>query len=126
VIANATDLPFDDAQFDVGLLLTVLHHTPDPDRVLREAARVANRLIVIEDTFHSPGKRRLVELADSIANLEFRGHPHRNRTDAQWRRTLASLGLQIAAERTDRVFAFFEQRTYAVDTGYTQPHSQAP
>ena len=116
VIADASELPFDDARFDVGLLLTVLHHTHDPDRVLLEAARVANRLIVIEDTFHAPAKRRLVEIADSIANLEFRGHPHRNRPAPQWRLAFRSLGLHIAAERTDLVCAFFEQRTYALDT----------
>jgi SAM-dependent methyltransferase len=39
-------LPFDDSTFDFALLVDVLHHTDDPERVMAEAARVARRLII--------------------------------------------------------------------------------
>ncbi len=38
--ASATDLPFDDASFDVAYSFKVLAHVPEIDRALREMARV--------------------------------------------------------------------------------------
>ncbi|MFP4644071.1 MAG: class I SAM-dependent methyltransferase [Spirochaetales bacterium] len=115
VIYDGQTLPFADDRFDVALLLTVLHHTPDPDRVLAEASRIASRLIVIEDIASSALKMRLTWWADSVANLEFRGHPHTNRSDAAWRATFCRLGLRVREARSDRVFRFFSQMTYILD-----------
>jgi len=42
-------IPFDDASFDVVMFVDVLHHTQDPMILLREAARVAGKSIVIKD-----------------------------------------------------------------------------
>lgn len=39
-VADAEDLPFDDASFDVVYSWGVLHHTPDPEHAMREAVRV--------------------------------------------------------------------------------------
>jgi SAM-dependent methyltransferase len=41
--------PFPDGAFDVVMFIDVLHHTPDPMRLLREASRVARQGIVIKD-----------------------------------------------------------------------------
>ncbi len=37
VLADGAQMPFDDKAFDVVQLITMLHHTPDPDAVLKEA-----------------------------------------------------------------------------------------
>lgn len=42
-------LPFSDGAFDVGLLLFVLHHAPEPWTLLGEAKRVCRRIIAFED-----------------------------------------------------------------------------
>lgn len=114
VLYDGSRLPFPDDRFDVALLLTVLHHTPDPEQVLSEAMRVASQIVVIEDTASSALKMRLTWWADSIANLEFRGHPHTNRSDVEWRATFTRLGLRICEMRTDYVFHFFTQTTYVL------------
>ncbi len=44
--------PYDDRSFDVVTILDVLHHDRDPVGVLREAARVSRRLVVVKD--HKP------------------------------------------------------------------------
>src|SRR5210317_2264610 len=49
-----------DKSIDKGLLLTVLHHTSDPEAVLKEAARVCKHLIIIEDVFTSALNKRLL------------------------------------------------------------------
>ena len=42
-------IPADDGSFDVVMFVDVLHHTEDPMILLREAARVARRHIIIKD-----------------------------------------------------------------------------
>ncbi len=42
-------IPFGDASFDVVTFVDVLHHTDSPVVLLREAARVARRMILIKD-----------------------------------------------------------------------------
>lgn len=51
IIYDGKRLPFKDNSFDVVLLITVLHHTKNPEEILREAARVATRIIVMEDLY---------------------------------------------------------------------------
>ena len=116
LLYNGQRLPFADASFDVALVLTVLHHTPDPSAVLAEAARVARRVIVIEDVYTSAFHRRLTYWTDSLLNLEFRGHPHTNLPDPAWRRLFAAQGWRLTDTRTRRIAGIFVQQTYVLDT----------
>ena len=47
VQGDATELPFEDAQFDVVTLLEVLEHIPDTGRALQEVCRVARRAVLL-------------------------------------------------------------------------------
>ncbi|MCW5771194.1 MAG: class I SAM-dependent methyltransferase [Rhodospirillaceae bacterium] len=49
VLYDGKTLPFADGSFDVGLLLFVLHHAEDPERLLRDAMRVCRRIVAFED-----------------------------------------------------------------------------
>ena len=42
-------IPFDDGSVDIVSFVDVLHHTDDPLILLREAARVARRYVLIKD-----------------------------------------------------------------------------
>lgn len=95
ILFDGRRLPFPDDSFDVSLLLTTLHHADDPDALIREAMRVAPRLIIIEDVYRSALQRRLTLIADSLTNLSFAHHPHNNRDDDGWRATFSSLGLRL-------------------------------
>ena len=46
---DGVSLPFKDQEFDVVMFVDVLHHTADPMVLLREAARVARKAIIIKD-----------------------------------------------------------------------------
>jgi ubiquinone/menaquinone biosynthesis C-methylase UbiE len=41
--------PFGDDAFDSVLLADILHHEPEPARVVREAARVARKRVIVKD-----------------------------------------------------------------------------
>ena len=50
VLFDGITLPFDDKSFDLTVLNEVLHHTDDPEPVLKEAKRVGNAIFVVELT----------------------------------------------------------------------------
>jgi len=57
VKADAQDLPFKDKEFDVAILGEVLEHIEDPQLAIREAIRMANRVIItvpLEQEWHHP------------------------------------------------------------------------
>ena len=59
VLASAGKrLPFADESFDASLMITMLHHTTEPEKVIQEARRVTQKtLVVIEDLYrHAAGR----------------------------------------------------------------------
>ena len=42
-------IPYDDGSFDVVMFVDVLHHTDDPEILLREARRVARQAVILKD-----------------------------------------------------------------------------
>jgi hypothetical protein len=63
-------------------------------------------------------------LADSWVNWEWRGHPHSNRSDAQWRETFGRLGLRVASsdEHIHWLWPWrFRHATYVLERGTPLP-----
>ncbi len=114
VIYDGARLPFPDAAFDVALLITVLHHARAPETVLAEAARVADRLVIIEEIYSSRWRKYVTYAVDSLFNLEFFGHPRSNRTDAGWRASFARLGLALRDAEYSMSLGVLERVTYCV------------
>ena len=115
VIFDGRHVPFDAGHFDLALLLTVLHHAEDPEALLLEAARVARRIVVIEDTYDNRVQRALTLATDSVVNLEFRGHPHNNRSDREWRATFDRLELRVLHATTWPIAALFQQSFFLLE-----------
>jgi SAM-dependent methyltransferase len=46
---DGSSLPFPEASFDVCLFVDVLHHTENPEALLREAARVSRTFVLLKD-----------------------------------------------------------------------------
>jgi hypothetical protein len=62
-------IPYRDRQFDVALLCDVLHHTPEnAARLLGEAARVAQRVIVKDHFEYGTYSRSMLRLIDFVGN----------------------------------------------------------
>lgn len=111
IIYDGTHLPFAGDSFDYCLLSTVLHHTPNPELIIREAARVAGRLIIIEDIYSTLFGKWVAMASCSLANRQFI-HPHTNKTDASWKTTFQCLDLELIDTRYFRevllVYPFYE------------------
>ena len=105
-------LPVRSDSHDVVLLITVLHHTRHQEELLREAARVGRKVIVMEDVYTSDIQRFLTYVLDSLINLEFLDHPHTNRDETGWEWCFSELRLRVERKRVARTLVCFRQATY--------------
>ena len=95
ILYDGKKIPFKDNKFDVALIITVLHHTPNPAEIIKEAKRVCKRIIIVEDINENKFRKYLTNFLDSLYNLEFIGHPHSNKTDQEWKALFKKLELKI-------------------------------
>jgi ubiquinone/menaquinone biosynthesis C-methylase UbiE len=97
-LADAENLPFPDAGFDLVTCRIAAHHFPDPGRFVAEVVRVLRPggLFLLQDqvTPEEP------QAADWITAFEKRRDPshHRALAHSEWLALLASSGLSVEAE----------------------------
>ncbi len=115
IIYDGRNISFPDNSFDIAVLITVLHHTREPIGVLREAARVAPRIIVMEDLYKGLLQKYLTFAMDSFLNREFFNHPHTNMTEKQWREVFDKLGLRVLDKKTHNFWKFFTSGTFYLE-----------
>lgn len=95
VVYNGMHLPFKNMTFDTALVLMVLHHTPDPDVVFSEVARVAKNIVVIETSYTSLLNKIITVVADTIGNLRFLAHWKSYKSDNEWRKFFDKHGFKV-------------------------------
>jgi ubiquinone/menaquinone biosynthesis C-methylase UbiE len=97
-------LPFEDSSFDCVMLIDVLHHDSQPEKVLAEAVRVARSTVLVKDHIWAT---RLdffgLKVMDYIGNAPYGiSLPYNYLTADQWYQMAADLQLTIAAEERYR------------------------
>lgn len=104
---------------DAVQMITMLHHVEAPEKLLKQATTVSNKVVVMEDVYSNPLQELITHITDSIVNLEFIGHPHTNKTDEEWREIFSDFDLNLQKFKTERFLIFFRQNTYFLtkDTG---------
>lgn len=70
-LCDSRALAFADDSFNYAILSFVLHHTPKPEMILREALRVARQVIIIENDVRGAARRWLTRAIDSYPALRY-------------------------------------------------------
>jgi ubiquinone/menaquinone biosynthesis C-methylase UbiE len=91
---DAHQLPFRGDGFDVAVIQSVLHHDVDPADMIREALRVAPRIVIHEPNGYSPGLK-IIEKT-SRYHIE---HGERSYTAGTIRRWVSQAGAQPVYEK---------------------------
>ncbi len=100
---DGVSFPFADDTFDVVIVADVVHHDPEPLRVLRECRRVAKRLGILKDhKVDGPAitlPYRRICLMDWAANVQYGipclyDYPTRDR----WHQRFADVGAKVVDE----------------------------
>lgn len=116
IVYDGIQMPFENASFDYGLLLTVLHHIKNHEEVLKESARVCKRLVIIEDVYSNVLQEYATKTTDSIVNFGYSPCPHTNHTDAEWRSIFHKNNLTIEHVQFRNVLGVFRQVMYVLKT----------
>jgi len=90
-------LPLADSSVDAVMFIDVLHHTDNPMVLLREANRVARRLILIKDhTMNGPLAYSTLRFMDWVGNAQHGvALPYNYWTEQRWREAVGALGMKI-------------------------------
>lgn len=94
---DGVTMPFANRAYDVVIVADVLHHEPEPDRLLAECIRVSRRLVIIKDhQIKGFLAQQRVSFMDWAANAPY-GVPclFRYNTPEQWTQTLARHQLEV-------------------------------
>ena len=98
VLYDGVRIPFPDQSFDVTVLVTMLHHVPDPEALFKEVRRVTRKkVVVVEDLYHHAAGRFWTICRDRFLNVEFLSHPHQFRTDTGWRGFFQTSGFEVSS-----------------------------
>lgn len=89
-------IPFPNRSFDVVIFVDVLHHTTDPATLLREAARVAGKVILKDHTKDGSFSYTTLRFMDWVGNAH---HgvvlPYNYWPESRWLTAFDHLGLRI-------------------------------
>lgn len=94
-VYDGKNLPYGDHEFDVTLLIFVLHHVTNQEEILHEAARVSRRrIIIVEDSPKNRFEKLVERFWDKALSLEH-GYaaPHAVRQIEQWEELFRKLNL---------------------------------
>lgn len=94
IIYDGITIPFRSKSFDVALLLYTLHHIKDALRVLKEACRVAKRIVIIEEF---PNNGDELECENKVLKaIGLDGCPeHEHRTKEEFDQIIEQYGMEI-------------------------------
>lgn len=90
VVARGEDLPFADASFDTVACRIAAHHFDDVPAAVSEMARVARRLVLVDDLLFDG------EEAEEAHKIRDPSHV-RSFGEAEWRRMFEAAGLEVEA-----------------------------
>jgi len=107
MLYDGSKIPFPDQSFDVTILVTMLHHVPDPQALFKEVLRVTRRkVVVVEDLYHHAPGRVWTLCRDRILNVEFTDHPHQFRKDGEWRDFFKGAGFSVSSFKSFYTWIF--------------------
>lgn len=113
-IYDGKHLPFKNNQFDLCILISVLHHTQNPENVLKEAIRVSKKLVVYEDAITNIFQGFYTHIVDAYFNKELVA-PHSNKSDEQWRTLFKQLKLHIIKTEYEKTWLFLHNPIYFLE-----------
>jgi len=96
-------LPSADSSFDVVCFIDVLHHTNNPETLLREARRVARKVVLLKDhTMDGIFAYHTLRFMDWVGNAHHRvALPYNYWPENKWKVAFDEIGLQIAEWRAN-------------------------
>ncbi len=115
IVYDGKKLPFQNETYDTVLLLTVLHHSENPEALLGEAKRVSKRIIIIEDTYANKFQKVITQFMDTLINWGHSKMTYQNKSEEEWEQLFQQLNLAMINKKRKRTLGLFRQTMYEVE-----------
>lgn len=102
-IIDGKNLAFPDKSFDTVLINYVLHHSDEPTALLREAGRVAKKIIIYEDLSENFLSRIYCKLHNLTFNIFFQKEKANSgffKTSKEWENIFQEMGFTVIFKKT--------------------------
>ncbi len=105
---NGTRIPFSDKKFDIALLFDVVHHSENEEILIKEAMRVAKKVIVLEEIHNNVFLKVWANIMDNFQWIMF-GMPlaFHSKSEKQWKYFLGKFCKSIQSKRESFGHAIF-------------------
>jgi len=120
LVCDAHSMPFANDSFDVVLLQSVLHHDDDPEQMIREAFRIAPRVVIHEPNGNNPGLKVIEKT--SKYHLE---HGERSYGTRQMRRWIRGAGASVVHTKVAGFVPMFCPNWIARTMKFVEPAVEA-
>jgi len=105
LIYDGNRIPFDRNAFQGSMMVTMLHHVHEPEKLIREMTRVTEDfVIVVEDLYHHRIGFFWTVLRDMFYNAEWLGHPKQFKKHEEWIRIFEDRGWKL--KRSEKIYSF--------------------
>lgn len=98
ILYDGKKIPFKDNHFNKTILIFVLHHSQDPEKLLNEAKRVTKEnIIILEDSYSNFFEYIFTIIADFFINIKHINifHAEHHYSDKKWKELFKKLNLNI-------------------------------
>lgn len=100
-------LPFKDNSFDISMLVDVLHHDTEPEKIIAEAKRVAKKVVIKDHYYDSKIGFEMLKVSDYLGNkAQGIALPYNFLTMNEWYGLFDQQGLRVCAEEKFRFNLF--------------------
>lgn len=108
VLFDGKKIPFKDKEFDIALLIDVLHHGENEGLLVKEAMRVARKVVVLEESHENIFVKIWANVMDNFQWILF-GMPlaFHSRSERQWKDFLGNFCGNIRSEKESFGHAIF-------------------
>jgi ubiquinone/menaquinone biosynthesis C-methylase UbiE len=116
IIYNGDKIPLKRKATDITLLISVLHHVNEQNKLINEAKRVSKKIIIQEDLVSGKFKRKMYSLIDNLMNLEFSIKNNNYHSFEEWKNIFKQNGLNLKSIRLKKGYFLINQGIFVLET----------
>lgn len=115
VVYDGKKIPSKNGFYDAALMLSILHHVSDQKKLIKEAKRVAKKIIIQEDIVSGEFFINLHSIFDNFINLDFSLQKNKYHSINEWVEIFDKCGLKVKSINKKKSYIFLNQATFILE-----------
>lgn len=115
IVYDGKKIPAKNKEYNVTLLLSILHHVDHQDELIKEVKRVSKKIIIQEDMVPTKMRKVLFSLFDNLINLDFCVKTNNYHSLEEWKQIFKKNGLKLKSMTLKKSYFFVKQATFVLE-----------